>query len=517
MATQQLQKARQLIDIASRRKALIISCILTGIITGLGVYLLQPKTYESTALLSYQQQAINPSKMSVDTDARIKDIVSTLTNIVSSRTSLEKIIVDLGLFKEDRESLPMEDVVEKMRLNISIIPSKLGDTFLISYRGDSPREVANVANSLSARFIEENMKFREERASETSDYTKDELGMAKEMLDAKEAVMRDYKLKYYNEMADQRATNMERLIALQTQYQSKQDSIQNLERTSMLMRDQIAARKEVLENRIDTEDQAESASLAKLEKELKILQEREGYTDLHPRVKNLKKKIAKLKLADPVENEATPVAEKNGESLTEEPFDQALFELQNQLKNATLSIARINKEKDDLQTLINQYEQWVSAAPVREAEWSALTREYGQLKRHYDFLVSRDLEASSTLNLERRQKGSQFKLVDPARMSVKPVKPDFLKIMRIALLLGLGLGGGLAIGLELLDGSFRDPDKLEEALGLEILCAVPHLSFEKEVSRQRLKSGLATFFFLTCATAIVFAVVYLWKVGRIIV
>ena len=102
---------KQLIDILDvllRRKALIVSCILIATTLGVVIYLLQPKTYQSTALLNYQQQRVNPAKMSPDEEAYIKDIVSTLSDIVTSRTSLEKIIIQEGLYKEEREKLPME-------------------------------------------------------------------------------------------------------------------------------------------------------------------------------------------------------------------------------------------------------------------------------------------------------------------------------------------------------------------------------------------------------------------------
>ena len=236
-----------MIDIAGRRKALIASCILTALTIGLGVYLIQPKVFQSDSLLSYQQQMVNTGRMLPDDKSRLQDVVSTLTQIVTSRTSLEKIINDENLYEKERESLPMEDVVERMRKDINIIPSKNGDTFIVSYMDNNPDKVAKVVNALAARFIGENMKYREERASETSAYTEEELNMAKKMLDTKEAVMRDYKLKYFNEMADQRETNMARLIALQDNYQSRQESIQNLEQTYAMLRDQIATRKELLE------------------------------------------------------------------------------------------------------------------------------------------------------------------------------------------------------------------------------------------------------------------------------
>jgi hypothetical protein len=145
-----------------------------------------------------------------------------------------------------------------------------------------------------------------------------------------------------------------------------------------------------------------------------------------------------------------------------------------------------------------------------------LTREYGELKRRYDFLVGQNLQADSALNLERRQKGSHFKIEDPARKPENPVKPRFLIVMGIALLAGCGLGGGLALGLEHLDTSFRDPAKLEEALKLDVICSVPHLSLSSEIKRQRKEFKWGMALFLICGLVIIVVIVSLWKQGRLI-
>lgn len=501
---------------ALRRKAIIISGILLSLAAGLAAYLVQPKVFMSSCLLSYQQQNVNPNTLSPDKNAKIKDIVSTLTQIVSSRTSLEQIITSEGLYAKARESLPMEDIVEQMRRDISIVPSKEGDTFQISYTGNDPNKVVRVTNALSSRFIEENMKYREERASETSAYTKDELSMVKEKLDSKEATMRDYKLKYYNEMADQRAANTERLIALQGQYQSRQDSIQSLEQSRILLLDRIAANKQALEasaynaslaNAEGRGSQGTRApeTLEQLQAELRALQMK--YTEEHPKIKSLKNRISRLEASH------TGTAGNPGHS-TQASAEQ--ISLQNHVRELSLNIEKTNREKEEIKQLIQQYEQWVAAAPTREAEWSALTREYGELKRRYDFLVGQNLQADSALNLERKQKGSQFKIEDPARKPEKPVKPDFLKIMGMALLIGCGLGGGLAFALEIFDTSFRDPSKLEATLQLEVICAIPHLPLAQETSRKRKWTIAGTTFFLTWGIALLIAFIIFWKQGRIV-
>ena len=248
MDSKQRQLVKKYIDLFSRRKILILVLLMVSLPIGLGVYLWMPKEYQVVSLLSYEQQKINPNKMSPDVISKIRDIVSTLTQIVTSRTNLEKLILELKLYPDIRQRLPMEDVVDSMRQKIRIEPSQQGDIFKISFNHSNPEQVVKVTNALAARFIEENLKYREEKATETSSYTKDELLMAKGTMDRKENAMRDYKLKHYNEMPEQQVTNVSRLIALQGQFQGKQESIQDLERTCVLILDQINNRKKILKN-----------------------------------------------------------------------------------------------------------------------------------------------------------------------------------------------------------------------------------------------------------------------------
>lgn len=530
MDQQQNQQLKKYLDLFLRWKAFICASILLSLPIGLAAYLQTPKIYQATSLLSYQQQKVSPNKMSPDMEAAIRDVVSTLTQIVTSRTNLENTITTFDLYAVERQHLPMEDVVDLMGKQIVIEPSKQGDIFQIKYSGSDPEKVVRVTNGLAAKFIEENLKYREERASETSSYTSDELEMAKTVMDRKEATMRDYKLKYYNELPEQRLSNVSRLIALQEQYQGKQESIQEQERTMVMIQDQIANRRKLMTSEAEVpvddkegtpapEAQANLSSADKLLQLRALLQNlRIKYTENHPDVKRAKKLIAKLEsdlsLGKGVGG-AEPQPGQTGE-LKHPTSDPVILQLETQLKNITLNIQNIIEEKEQLKKAISQYEQWVSAAPVREAEWSALTREYGELKRHYDFLVSSDLQAKSMLNLEKRQKGSQFKIVDPARFPEKPIKPDFLKIVGMALLFGLGLGFGGPLARGFLDYSFRDVSELEAYLGVPVACSVPFVETAREKVWRRRKFQIGLFCLLVASLMVVALYAYFWRRGLIV-
>jgi len=527
MESQQTQQFAKYANAFLRYRTLIFITVMVAMIAGLGYYLAQHKSYRSDALISYQQQSVSPARMSPDAQDEIEDIVSTLTQIVLSRTVLEQIIRDENLYPETRAVMAMEDVIGIMRGNIAIDQPRRSDTFRISFTGGDPEQVARVTNALAAQFIEENLKYRQERASETSAYTKDELEMAKDVLDQKEAVMRDYKLKYYNKMPDQLENNMRRLTALQEQYQNRQDSIQDLERTRVLLMDQISIRKEILaENerlRIQQFDSAETGSrvtepqvsrLQRLQIQLQLLKEK--YTENHPQVRKVNRQIEMIIANSGEESGGSP--ETSGDSGQNRALlNEELLNMQSQVKNIGISIKRLEQEKQDLQTAVEKYEKWSAATPVREAEWAALTREYAELKRHYDYLVSQNLQARSALNLERKQRGSQFKIEDPARVPEKPVSPNFMKIIAMALLAGCAVGGVLTFGLDFVDTSFRNPQELEGVVDAEILCTVPHVALKKEIIKQRVSATGTVLFYTVCIGLVGYIFFYFWQQGRIVV
>lgn len=521
----QRQLTNKYVDLFCRRKWLILTTLLISLPIGLGVYLMTPKVYQAVSLLSYQQQKINPNKLSPDVADKIRDIVSTLTQIVTSRTNLEKLILELDLYPEARQNLPMEDIVDSMRRAIKIEPSTQGDIFRIAFNHGNPELVTKATNSLAAKFIEENLKYREEKATETSAYTSDELLMAKEVMDRKENTMRDYKLEHYNEMPDQQEANVSRLIALQGQYQGNQESIQELERTSVMIQDQINNRKQLIEKekkernllikQMGNSSEESVSSETQLERMRMTLEQLlSRYTENHPDVKRTRAAIARL------EKEIGPNRSKKrrvGGAGIDSDVDTVVLQLETQYKNVLLNIESLKAEKEQLKEALAQYEKWVSAAPVREAEWSGLTREYSQLKKHYDDLVAQNLEAKSMLNLERRQKGSQFKIEDPARYPEKPIKPDFAIIMGVAAVAGLGLGVGLTLMMDFFDGSFRDPEMLEAAVGLPLIATIPRIETAAERRQRKRRKFFDLIFFSLGLLVVVGLFGFVWLKGYIVV
>lgn len=520
MDKEQLEIIRKYVDIALRRKTIIIFCFFLGIAIGLGQYLQKPKIYQCSALLKYQRQQVNPTAMSPDDlRTRTEDVVDTVSQQIMSRSSLEQLIKKHDLYGQMRKAVPMESVVEMMRENhIRTDLLEGGDVFRVSYQGKDQDKVMKVTNDLAAKFIEENLKFRQERASQTSTYISDELEIAEEALNTKEKIMRDYRLQHYNEMPEQLDNNTNRLNALQDQYQNNQASILELERTRLLIQEQISQRKHLLAQIAagslagnELEEQEELTTSQQIRLRLKNLRTR--YKEKHPEIKRLKKMLQDL---ESEEGQIPASVAGDTDTTTTVELDPQIQELSQQLKDVQLNLKNLKEERQVLDKQIKKYEKWITATPVREAEWASLTRDYEQLNEHYEELVARSLEAKSAQTLENQLKGSQFQIVDSAHFPEKPIQPDFKKIMIMAIGLGLGLGSAIALSLEIFNTSFTTPSELEKYLELPVVASIPLLPTKRELVIRRLKTITVNIFLLLVGAIILGATAYFWKQGMIV-
>jgi len=232
---------------------------------------------------------------------------------------------------------------------------------------------------------------------------------------------------------------------------------------------------------------------------------------MEKKLKELQAKQGKLTQNSPSDKQ------KGGEPEILSMQDKQLSQLELQLKNVNYNIKNIKKDGEEIQRQIKQYQKWIDKTPVREAEWTALTRDYNQLYDHFQKLVVRNLEAESAESLERRQKGSQLKIVDSAYFPGKPIKPDFKKIMLMALALGLGLGAATSFLLELGDPSFHDAEDLEAYLDLPVVCSLPRIYSLREKKMRRLQTVGWSAALTVSVAVLLFAMVYFYKTGRIII
>ncbi len=101
-------------------------------------------------------------------------------------------------------------------------------------------------------------------------------------------------------------------------------------------------------------------------------------------------------------------------------------------------------------------------------------------------------DAKLAANLQRRQVGEQFTILDAASLPERP----YNRAMRLGLsfsgaVLGLAMGLGLVLFLEIRDTSLKSEEDVTRMLSVPVLALVPMMSSEHEKQHHRKRAVMA--------------------------
>ncbi|MGC8811451.1 MAG: GumC family protein, partial [bacterium] len=422
---------------------------------------------------------------------------------------------------------PMEEVVEKMRkaieVNVQQRPSgrerETQNTFTISFEGEEPTTVMMVTNKLASLFIEENLKVREMQAESTSAFLTKELSNIEEQLIKKEEEIRKFRQKHMGQLPQQLDANLRILERLQQQLKTTSDGIKSAEDRMIILQSQIEQLKRPEPAPVVSEATGETASgqqivisrgripedpivtqWNQLKRDLESARAR--YTENHPDIISLKRRIANIepKAKEILKKQEEMLAAEEREALDRaqtpttprqtarapvrqvDPMVERLILQYTEQYNATLLEAkRLREEEKNLKEQIRLYQLRVEETPKREQELLLLTRDYDLLKANYQSMLDKKIQAQMAESLERKQQGEQFKVLDPARLPEKPIKPDRNRVMLIGAFIGLVAGLGLAWFRETMDQSFHTEADVEGYLNLPVIAVIPNLKEEEKI------------------------------------
>ena len=468
---------------------------------GVGIYfaIILPKIYEARTLILVMPQRV-PSNyvrsiVTTDIDSRI----STISEQILSRSNLENIIEKHGLYSDPKYSdMFLEEKVAEVRKRIEVKLNRGrqgSDAFSISFKGSDPQTVMEVTNRLATSFIDENLKIREAQATGTSEFLADELRAKRERLVKVEQKLREYRRKYMGMLPEQLNANLRILERLQTQLSEREKTLRDERARLSIIDNQIEENRKILmENRLTgtVSDDGNEVSLDLLKAQLNTM--KSNYTDRHPDVIKLKTQISDLE-----SKQQAGVAEPSQESPPAVPNDPGLQLVSNTLneyKRQRLEVSTevkiISQEIVELKQQIKEYQLRVESTPQREQELMTLKRDYENTQESYNSLLNRKLESEIAVNMEKKQKGEQFRIVDRAALPQKPVSPNMKKLFLMTVVAGLGFGTGLIFLLDFMNPSLKQPKDYQTDLGLTVLATIPKLMSPKDKILRRLNRGLTT-------------------------
>lgn len=501
MANSQEAPPRTLQDyvaIARRRQWwLILTMFATWAVIVLGAWFISPK-YRSETVIIVEQQKVPEQYVIPNVAVDLQQRLQSMTQQILSRTRLLGIIDTLHLYRENQEHADPDVLVQRMRKDINIemvqAPGRPWElsAFKISYSTNNPSLAQQVTQELSSLFIEENLHNRRQLSEDTTQFLENQLEGARKNLADQEERLRDFKSRYLGELPEQLQTNIQILSGLQARLQTATEALdqanqQKLYLESLLnqyktMRSQLAAGRGELGAGPLTVDE----ELDRLRAELVDLSARA--TSRHPDVVRLKRQIAdaeNMKRQTSSEVASGSTEEMLGgpgrpKSLADLQAISPMLQIDGQIKSNKLEIANRKQEVSRLEAQIEAYQGRLNLTPVREQQLSAITRDHDQSRANYESLLNKRMQSEMATNLEKRQQGEQFRVIDPPNFPQKPYSPDRVKFSLLGLVVGIVLALGITALLEMMDQQVHSEADLLSVTPVPILVTIPLLQTAAE-------------------------------------
>ena len=494
------------VELALKHRWFFIIPFCLSMVIGIILIFVLPKIYGASTLILVRPQSVPTDFVQSIVTSDIESRINTISQKILSRTNLEKIITQFNLFMEPEwEDMYIEDKVADLhgRIRIALKETEtkiykrgreVAEMFSISFSGENPELVARVVNGLAALFIDENLRVREAAAVGTSTFLEDELQSVRRQLESVEQKLREFRKRHMGELPEQLATTLRIMDRLQMRIDDRQESLRSAKNRLIIVENQIKDNKITLGPGSLTE--GPGMALAQLKQQLAALQT--SYTERHPDVMRLKSKIAELEAKiDSGEISATQMESflQTGAGERSDLFaaqvrnakmqEQAI--LKRERAKLKMEINNLNIDIRNIENEIGEYQRRVENTPKREQELQFLQRDYRNNQESYNSLLNRKLEADISVNMEKKQKGEQFQIIDRARVPLNPTSPNLKMIFILSVFLGLNIGGGLIFLKDYFDTSLNRPQDIERDLGISVLATIPKIYKTKDFRRRRLQ------------------------------
>jgi polysaccharide chain length determinant protein (PEP-CTERM system associated) len=397
---------------------------------------------------------------------------------ILSRTRLEPVIHKFGLYSGDINRVPVEELVARLQKDIQVTPVQpMAETqsqalpgFHIIVTLDNPRTAQEVCAAVTSMFIEENLRLRQQRSEDTTQFLAQQLVDAKAKLDEQDTRLAAFKSHYIGSLPDQEQGNLNLLMGLTSQLDAATQALARAQQdksfAESMLAQQVAAWHAA---QTGSNPETLDMQLTALQTQLANLQAR--YTDDYPDVVKTKNEIAALQKK--IEESDAPKTAGASKSPKTSAEPAQIAQLRAQVHTTDQVIAEKTREQEKIQQAIKVYQDRVQSSPAVEQQYKELTRDYQTALDFYNDLLKKRDQSAMAADLERHQEGENFSILDPANLPDNPSFPNRPMFALGGLAGGLALGIGIAFFLEFRDTSFRTERDVEVGLRLPVLAMVP--------------------------------------------
>lgn len=484
------------LKILRRRKwLLILPVVAVGCAVSYVVYKL-PDIYKSSTLIVVRSSPLPQSVIPMSTEEALTRQLASITQVVTSRSSLEPLVEKYELYRVERQrGEPMESIISMIRNDIKVdvntTRNDITNGFDISFRYRDPRTTQAVTAELAGQYVSVQAKEQLSSAKSARLFIDAQVKQTKDELDEIDGRRLKFMQENLGSLPSSGPSLLGQLTGLREQQKALITEIGRLQDRRSALSSQLSLMQkqaeqmlgDAAENMTDPKTTPAWAELVKRKADLQgeLQRMKTEFREKHPDV------IAKQAQIDSVNKDMDIMIadwkqriEEKRKKLENSP-DLQINAMKVEIKSIDSEIARQQKLQTDTESQISQISTRINSVPGAEVALSALDREYETKKTAYDKLLDEQQKISLAEQAAQEMQAQGIDVIDPAYLPVKPVAP------KRVMLAGIGLVGGIALGLLLvalvevpLLLTIQTTEDARHYTGLPVLIAVPELMTPQE-------------------------------------
>ncbi len=461
--------------VVRKRRWTVLSALLLLFVMVLVGSIFEKPVYGSKALIEIDKEnpsVANPQEMFLVDD--VSDAyLETQYKVLASDDLAERVIHELNLEKQTefvptahhwpwqlrgfRASPPPTDnaavpdltvrgiVLTRFQDRLDIRPIRRSRAVELRFDSHDPELAARAVNAVAENYVQKNLEARWDAAKRASNWLSLQLNDLKAKLEKSEDDMQKYAaandlLYLVTEKGEQESVVNQSVRGIQDELSKAQgDRMDKESKFFLLQSGDYSSLPGVFDSTLMQELSVRLADLQRQHAQLSAT-----FTEDYPKVKEIRSQIQEIQSS--LERERRRAAEK----ISNDYF------------------AALRREKLAQQAFAGRQAE-ANQIAKKSVQYGILSREVDSNKELYEGLLQRLKEAGVSAGLN----ASNIRIVDPGRVSYRPIAPNYPLNLGCAIFLGLGLGVGMAFLKEHLDQTIRHSDDVIHYLGVPVLGFIP--------------------------------------------
>ena len=477
-----------ILGVVRRRWLLFVLPLLLGVPLSVGIALLLPAVYSSTARILVESQQI-PTDLARSTVVQsVEERIQLIEQRLLTRQNLLEIAAQYNVFRNRPSLTPTEVVTEMRRATLirggtgNAVAVRRGGTVTnvnISFSADNAVVAAQVANEFVTRILSQNVQQRTERATGTLEFFNDQVARLSAELDTLSTQIAAYRAENQASLPETVENNQAEINRLRERSFAVAAEITTLDQQRRALQQALEIGRETASGPARTPVEEE---LIRLRNTLVV--QRAVLADSHPTIRQLTARIAALEAA--VEGSGPADAETGAPAGITGRASETLT----QIEALESRIAFLRDDSERAQARILQLEQSLERAPEVAMELRGLQRRYDTTQIQLQDAVLKQAQAQTGERLEVNQQAERFEVIEQAIAAERPVSPNRPLIIAAGTAASGGFGVLLMLLAEMINRSLRTARDMERQLDMRPIITVPYIRSTGEEVVRRWRSRL---------------------------